>query len=409
MTSATHRVVAVDTTVPFARVYVDTIKQQTPIEISYPLLFFPGDSVHLHIQASDNYRLKWVGFEYLSFKDSVAVDATAAEASFHFQIPPGTNTLSPLWAIAVDQAGRRYGTQAWLAVMDGVFRPIHEVKPYPTPVTEASEYAFDVRRDRLYLASYPHDGVHVLGLTPLTPMPDLLSSNSVASLDLSPGGDTLWVLLGNPVRLLAWDISSNRRIDSLLLTDMGACQPRNVRVAANGHALVTGGPCFLDVDLQKRTSRKWDVPPVYWSLASSADQRTVVATYETDAVVYLSELNALTPVRTLFPGETSVIADPALDPAGSMVLMRHRLYDRQLTTYRSLLPYVWNPGTPAISWDGETAFIGNWPGFWRVDVASGVVQERVILPFAAWRLVPHPDRQRLIAFGWRWVGAVDLR
>ena len=416
--SAAHRVVAVDTTIPFASVYVDTIKQQTSIELPYPLLFFPGDSVHVHIQASDNYRLSRIAFEYLSFRDSVGVDSTAAEASFHFQIPPGTNVMSPLWAIAVDQTGRRYGTQAWLSVMDGVFRPIQEVKPYPAPASEASAYALDLRRDRLYLASYPHDAVHVLGLTPLTPLPDLLFANWVASLDLSPGGDTLWVLLGNPVRLLAWDLTSNRRIDSLVL-DMGACGPGHLRITANGHAIVSGrsaGSCrLLDVDLQRRTARALDVPSGNWSLASAADHRTVIATYGdharygADAVVYLAELGALTPVRTLFPGETSVIADPALDPMGSMVLIRHRLYDRELANYRSLLPDVWNPGIPAISWDGNTAFIGNWPGYWRLDVATAAVQERVILPFETWRLIPHPDGQRLIAFGWQWVGAVDLR
>jgi hypothetical protein len=37
------------------------------------------------------------------------------------------------------------------------------------------------------------------------------------------------------------------------------------------------------------------------------------------------------------------------------------------------------------------------------------VGERIILPRFPWRLVAHPDGERLIVFGWQWVGIVDLR
>jgi hypothetical protein len=95
---------------------------------------------------------------------------------------------------------------------------------------------------------------------------------------------------------------------------------------------------------------------------------------------------------------------------GDVVLIRNRLYQSDLTDYRWILPDPeWSPPAHALSADGATAFIGNFPGYWKVDVATGAVIERVVLPRFPWRMIAHPDGQRLIVFGWLWLGVVDLR
>ncbi len=103
-------------------------------------------------------------------------------------------------------------------------------------------------------------------------------------------------------------------------------------------------------------------------------------------------------------------AGPAIDHAGNAVLIRNRLYDSGLTSYRWIQPDPGDfPPAPALSSDGLTAFPGKWPGYWRVDVATATATERIILPRVPWRIIPHPDGERLIIFGWRWLGIVDLR
>lgn len=422
-TTSTQLVRVADTTYPFVRASVDTIQQDTPIDMShFRLLFFPGDSVRIHLEAVDNHSLTWLGYQYpyLGFGDSIPLDSTEGSARFSFQLPPGTNSDQPIMYFAWDASGHRFSTWIFLAVMDGAFRTIEELDPHPNPMSsipQQSTYVLDEQRDVLYYTAYPSTALYALQLNPLASLPPVDFGRGVRGLSSSPGGDTLWVLLiGRPNLLVGWEAAQGPTVtDTIPLPELGQCDGWNLQVAEGARALVTGSPTgcpTVEVNLRDKSRRLRNIPADLRNLAASADRRTIVAWSPSDAMVYHAELDYLGPRRVLYPGfiyDHLGYQEPAFDRAGTNVLVRNRLYDRELTAYRSLLPDPHLPDPQALSWDGGTAFIGEWPGYWRLDVESGAVIDRVILPRIAWRLIPHPDGQRLIVFGGGWAGVVDLR
>jgi hypothetical protein len=148
------------------------------------------------------------------------------------------------------------------------------------------------------------------------------------------------------------------------------------------------------------------------NLVSSPDRRYIVQWDELRAAVYQSDLDSLSPLRQLSPGPPpSVPANrgPDVNSSGS-ILNQNRLYDVSLTTFQQVLPDPGQfPQAQALSQDGRWAYIGNWPGYWKVDVLSGTVIEQVVLPYTPARLIAHPDGQRLIVLSRSWFGVVDLR
>ena len=169
---------------------------------------------------------------------------------------------------------------------------------------------------------------------------------------------------------------------------------------------------LVDVDLRTGNQQATPLPGSLQALTRSGDHRIIVAWDGARAAVYNSAVAEWGPVRTLFADGTwdPMSPYPALNDDGTAILVRNRLYDNDLTTYRSILPDPTSaPPIASLSADGQTTFVGSWPGYWRVDAATGTVTEKVILPRGPGIVIAHPDGQRLIVSDWRWVGVVDLR
>ncbi|MFQ6045117.1 MAG: hypothetical protein ACE5PT_01990 [Gemmatimonadales bacterium] len=419
--TADRRVVALaDSAAPRLTVRIDTLHHSGLDETLFALAFFPGDTLRVHVAASDNHLLTWLGYRMLSFGDSVAPGSAADSVRFELEIPPGTNDPDAyIDVFAADSSGNRTEQRVYAVVMDGRLRPIETLSPYDAPLSQydqQGDYVLDARRDVLYFTTF-QNRVQVVSLSPLAEGPDIPFGASVRGVDLTPGGDSLVALvLGRPNVLVVWDIAQGlSSSDTIPVSLLGNCHAWDLQVAANGSALVTGWSTTtcptVQVDLLTGAERVRSLPATLRNLAASGDRRTVVAWDQYDAAVYRSDTDSLGPVRRLFTSPTEELdhAGPSLDHAGAAVLIRNRLYDSALTSYRWLLPDPgYFPPARALSADGQVAFIGNWPGYWTVDVASGTVGEQVILPRFPWRMIAHPDGRRLIVFGWRWVGVVDV-
>ena len=399
----------------------DTVHHAGVDESYFPLTFFPGDVVRIRLEAADNRSLRWLGYRMLQFADSVPATSASQTAQFELTIPAGTNTPdAQVQAFARDSSGNGGLQRAYAKVMDGTFRPIQALATYANPLIEYDEqggYVLDAKRDVLYFATFTN-AVHVVGLSPLAALPDIPLGGSVRSVDLTPSGDSLVALVvGRPNLLVRWDLARGpSSADMIPVTALGECDGWDMQVAANGRAFVTGwspsGCPAVEVDLRTGAQRTRVIPSALRNLVASGDHGLIVAWNQVDAQSYRSDTDVLTPVRSLFPslGAELQHAGPALDHAGNAVLIRNRLYNSDLTSYAWIQPDPgYFPPAPALSADGHTAFPGSWPGYWRVDAATGTATERIILPRLPWRIIAHPDGQRLIVFGWGWLGVVDLR
>lgn len=419
LTSATRVIRFADTTPPTIAVRVDPVHHAGVDESYFPLTFFPGDVVHIRLQAADNRSLTWIGYRMLQFADSARATSDSQSAEFAVTIPAGTNTAhAEIQAFARDSSGNGGLQWAYPVVMDGTFRPIQALTPYANPLIEYDQqggYVLDAKRDVLYFTTF-RNAVHVVGLSPLAAQPDIPFGGSVRSVDLTPSGDSLVALVvGRPNLLVRWDLARGpSSADIIPVTALGNCDGWDMQVAANGRAFVTGSGCpTVEVDLRTGAQRTRAIPPALRNLVASGDHGLIVAWNQDEAQSYRSDTDALTPVRSLFASLGTVElehAGPALDHAGNAVLIRNRLYNSDLTSYGWIQPDPrFFPPAPALSADGHTAFPGIWPGYWRIDAATGTPTERIILPRFPWRIIAHPDGQRLIVFGWQWLGVVDLR
>jgi len=417
-----------DSTLPSVTYAIDTVYHAGLEDSDYGLVFFPGDTVRLRIGASDNHSLEWFGYRMLCQGDSVTTSATSDTVRFEYVIPPGTNTPEPqLWVFAADSSGNVTEQIICAVVMDGVLRPIEAINNASITMSTFDAGAhreLDADRDVLYISQFQK--LHRVSLNPLTELPSIQYAypTSFRGVDRIPGTDTLVALISDWVEhFLYWDLNIGpSNLDSISVDLPENCRPGRIQVAANGFALMEASPrtsgygtvCpLLKVDIRTGASQVLDDAPELINFAASGDQRKIILYSDRQAAVYSSDTDSFGPVRETF-GATGVTslqhAGPSLDHTGATVLMRNRLYNSDLTDYRWLLPDPgYNTRAHALTDDGRTAYIGNWPGYWKIDVATGDVLEKVILPRVAHQLIAHDDGSRLIVSSSSWFGIVDLR
>ncbi len=318
-----HKVRLADSTLPTLSLQVDTVHHAGLDESYFPLAFFPGDTVRIRMQAADNRALAWVGYRMpaLPFADSVATTSASQTAQFEFTVPPGTNTPNGLIrAFARDSAGNEVLQGAYAVVIDGTFRPIQSLSPYETPLHEFDEhggYVLDARRDVLYFARFVN-AVHVVALSPLAARPDIVFNGSVRSVDLTPSGDTLVVLVvGRPNLLVRWNIAGGpSTADTIPITQLGNCDAWDMQVSENSRAFVTGwspsGCPTVEVDLRTRAQTTRGIPSSLRNLVASGNHRLIVAWSATDALSYRADTDVLTPCdrSSRHPAASSVWSTP---------------------------------------------------------------------------------------------------
>jgi hypothetical protein len=401
-----------DMTPPALTVVVQPSAHPVPPCSCPPLVFVPGDTIRVRVWGTDRFALRTLGFRWMDHTDSVQTAAAVDSAYFEVVVPPGTNRLdTPIVAWATDASGNVTGENVWASVVDGIVRPMQtlELTGLDGGLLGGGG-VLDAVRGRYYFATAFDRAVFSFGLNPLEQGLVASFDNIVRTVDLTPTGDSLVALLEQPARLVVWPIETGAGSADTLIVTLATTGARDVRVAANGHALVTSYN-LVDVDLSNGAQRLRTTPgPGPLDLAASPDRRYIVQWDERRAAVYFSDRDSLGPLRELFSPPPSSMANPGpyVRSDGSS-LSRNRLFDAQLNFVKQVLPDPGQfPEAQALSSDGRWAFVGNWPGYWKVDLQSGQVVERVILPRPAGRLIPHPDGQRLIVMYGRWVGVVQL-
>jgi hypothetical protein len=401
-----------DITPPTLDVAVQPSARQVPPCDCAPLVFMPGDTIRVQVRASDGYALRTLGVRWMERRDSVQAPP-GDSASFEIVVPPGANAqVAPVVGWATDASGNVAGQTVWASVIDGIVRPLQTLQL--TGLAGGllgGGGVLDSRRDRYVFATGLDHSVVSVGLSPLEQRHVASFDRVVRSVDLSPGGDSLVALLEQPARLVVWPVDAGAGAADTVLVQHAPSGVRDLRVAASGHALVTSFD-LVDVDLSSGLQRLRTQGGGPLDLVASPDRRYIVQWDELHAAIYSSDADSLGPLRQLFPtpppGYPIVSAGPYLSTDG-FSLHRNRLYDAQLHLVRQVLPDPGQLSPPqALSPDGQWAYIADWPGYWKVDVQTGQVLERVILPWVPGLIVPHPDGQRLIVMTGSRVGVVQV-
>src|SRR5262249_10620009 len=124
------------------------------------IFLFAGESAHVVVRATDNHRLSWLGYEFVT-RDSQAVHDAIDSAQFTIQVPHGINSGAYFNIFARDSVGNRTVVQLEVNVIDAVQRAITVLAPWAQWLQPDGEAIYDQKRDWLYLRDI-QNGVRVL-------------------------------------------------------------------------------------------------------------------------------------------------------------------------------------------------------------------------------------------------------
>ena len=351
------------------------------------LTFVPNDTLRLAVNASDNYKLAWVGYRIgasASLRDSVAVTTRNASQSFTILIPSsgwlGTQTVM---AFARDSAGHLVQASLGNAtVVKGIRRPTF-VFPLQGGIPDL---VYDSLRDVVYFSEPSLNRVRVFSLATRTFAAPINLFARPFGLDLTPGGDSLVVSLGQSMSLAIVNLQ-NRHVDTLNLPLNPNVNPSlaYVRVMANRKAFVhtvgTGGTVWeLDLGTLSRRLRTDASVTEIVPMARAGDGSRLLmigdnACCPENGVVYLSATDTFA-----ISGPTADRYTPRVsaDRSGSRFLVDTLLFDGSLNSLRTLSPSPFAfGGSSALSADGLTAYLTIDAGYLKGRTSDGVVVDTV--------------------------------
>ena len=366
------------------------------------------DTLRITVQASDDRGLTWVGYALggsMQLADSIMASGQVAAPTLSVVIAPAMVGNLTITAFARDSAGHRteyaLGALRVLNIRNAVTRSL----TLPGPVTDM---AYDAKRGRMYLSIAGMPTVAVVDVPASQLGPSLILPGNAAGLDLSPGGDSLLVALGDRSALAVVNLVTGQ-VDTVHLP-FDQSFPRvasRLRVAANGMVLVTAtipgwsgalgqlaalnlvsGVVAIRSDVGMGGALDFNT-----ELARLGD-RSRVALVETNACcpikayLYLSATDAFTSaINTLdvFPREVQGTQ------TGNRFFMATTVFTEALGavgTYTDVSTYLGQP--TAITADGSQVILGGTPenllGFVMQSVASHQVLDRVYVP--GWGQIP---------------------
>lgn len=355
------------------------------------LTFVAQDTLRVAVNASDNYKLAWVGYRIGgTLSDSVAVATRNASQSFTYMIPSsgwlGTQTVM---GFARDSAGHL--TQASLG--NATVVPGHRRPTFVFPLTgTAPDLVYDSARDVVYFTEPSLNRVRVFSLATKTFGTPINLFSRPTGLDLTPGGDSLVVALSQSTSLAIVNLQ-NRQVDTANLPLNPNINPvlALVRVMANNKAFVTtvnigigsGDLWELDLRTLKRRQRT-DVS------AGILTQSVPMARAGDGSRLLLILDNACCPETGnvyVTATDTFAISAPTADRygprvtadrSGSHFLVDEALFDGSLNPIRTLSssPFTF-AGSSAISADGLSAYLAIDSGYVKVRTSDGVVVDTI--------------------------------
>jgi hypothetical protein len=397
--------------------------------ITEPLV--PGDTLRGYIEAADNHRLAWVGYRVGSpvvSEDSFPVSGLAVTHDFEATVEAGWVGTPNVVLFARDSTGNiEYtGFPLTITVIDAVRRPYDTVDGGGA----ITDLAYDAKRDVLYLLD--PSGIAVLDLSTLTydaPITLPVGTWSAGALDLSPGMDTLAILVSffpDTATLGLVDLTqASPAIDTVhLVYDKALGMTHDVGIASNNKALIslhtgTGDGGLLEFDLATGAqTRRLDAGasgtiPTPAKVLVSGDRQKLALSWmpvpccpNDEGQVYDAASDAFGSVRTL-DTSNSLYAAASADDGGDRYLIGGYLLDGSLATV-DYFDYPTNPDYPAsgvesaISADGLYGYFSQETGgavsaafIVKVRLADDTVIERILLPAFCRQLMVLPDGETL--------------
>jgi hypothetical protein len=384
-----------------------------------------GDTLVIAAQADDDHALAWLGWRvgyspYLA-RDSIAASGTHQTATFRRVTVAGWIGSQPVSLFARDAAGHLTELQVGsIVVKAGASRP---TKIFTLPAA-VRDLAYDAKRNRVYLSEANRSEVAVLSLTSAQLEPAISLISPGAGLDLSHGGDSLLVALGQSVFFSTVNLVSGQ-VDTVRLTLGSSSQrPDNLRVAADNTVLVTltfsgsgYGGAMLTYNLATKTQQlRSDVGingqvTEHVPLARSGDGRKVLLLIDDsccpeDAQIYSASNGTFGSRIGAYDAYFPTLSG---DSTASRWMMGNRLYLGDLTPLLTLTPPGYSFGATALSLDATVAYLSTDTGYLKVRLSDQTVLETVTLPFTPDRLLPLPGGTTLVATAGTRVMVVDLR
>lgn len=417
------------------------ISSATPAAGQYPV----GDTLRLSIATAEDNALEWMVYELgapANVRDSVHVSTrTRYDHIWEVSLPVRESWVgAPDLTVYLRDAGGNVSAPARWPAESIRFYPV--VTPTLSPAVAApggvdawlGDVAHDTRRGVVYLAQPRLMRVAVLDPAAMR-FPTLLAlPDTVGGLDLTPGGDSLLVVLPWRRSIAIIDLTRTDIPPTLLpltvLDTAGSWQhmppprPTSVRVAANGKAMValsTGtrtGAQYVEVDLASGQQRlRTDAATGgYYEFGGpgrfgrTSDHARIVALEPDCTRSYVAANDAFTPCA---PG---VAAAPdglmTFDLAGTRSTGGRCILDADLRVVRCAPHIAYDLPTAALSPDGSVAYLSARFSITTMRVADGVLLERWPLPLWPARVLVAPGGDWILALeaaGEHRVLRIDLR
>jgi hypothetical protein len=357
------------------------------------LTLVANDTLQLVVNATDNYKLGWVGYRLgppASLRDSVAITTTNASQHFTVIAAPAWIGSQTVTAFARDSMGHLTETALGTAtVVRGVRRPT-----FVFPLNNwVPELAYDSSRDVVYFSDPDAERVSIFSLATKSFASPIELFSRPLGLDLTTGGDSLLVALRLSTSLAIINLQ-NRQVDTVTLPLNLNLNPGldRVRVMANGKALVTtvytgvGAGELWEYDLITQSRRKrtdagfggqtTGVVP----MARAGNGSRLLLILDNNCCPETGHVYVTATDTIAITGPTANRFGPRVsaDESGSLFLVDESLFDGSLNLLRTFTSSTYNlGGSSALSPDGLSAYLGIDFGYLKARTTDGVVVDTV--------------------------------
>ena len=392
-----------------------------------------GETLELFINAEDNHRLKFIGYEGGGLRDSVASTSVGDSHTFRLTVPDSWAANRPLlkpWAR--DSSGNIAGNFArHVPVYNWADRAVTTILLLPD---ENARVLWDAKRGTVYRLRYDPEtanstrieGVVVSSGTYLPPM---TLPRSPHEFTFSGSGDSLVVVFfpeGEPALGIV-DLLSPGRSTSIvpLVYDMTLPRGPYAAHAAGGRffvALMSGlyGARLLDINFGTgtqviRTDLDGSAEVAnYPSLLPLPDGRLVIGPTFSNGqpeprYVYSPTSNTFTATFRLRPVSSRQYS---ASPSGRFMMgetVFGAAFDSVTTVATQDWTYYGGAGAFALSNDGQFVYLATLYGYQKVRLSDGLVLEQVKLKEMPLYMFAVADGSKLIAVGASSVMVIELR
>lgn len=385
--------------------------------------YFAGDTIQLSVDAFDNNSLAWVVWDVtgaVTVHDSV--HAPAGMTSGTVKIPFVT---SPAWlGVSTVAVYVRDGTGAASPVRTA--DPVRVAPTYEYPVSavataprasfDRGDIAFDEKRGRIYLTLGQRNDFDVLDVATATFGTPIVLPSPGAGLDLSVSGDSLLVVEPATKSIAVVNLAQSGAPSIIPLTVLDtagealpgvAPQPRGIRVAANGLAIIqllnhtASGDGALSLDLgsglQRVRSDGQPRVPLVEMMAATPDRSQIVIFDPNCPRTYVAATDAFSSCG--LPQTPYDIHPLRFDAAGRRFSLGNAVYDLSFNRLDPSPTIFGVSGVSVLSPDGETLYLATSSTYVTLlHAVDGSLLGRFAVPFQPQAMVMAPGGEWLMVF-----------